>query len=234
MRKMRRLFRRLFGYKLIFLKLIALVAIVVNTAVVFNYAIDKLGRKAEDTTVEQVEQVDQVEQEQATEPPAEEVDEQTADAQEVVELEMVIIEQPPADDEPTEEPVEETPSYTAEDLELLALVIYQEAGADKCSDDVRLMVGTVVMNRVADDRFPNTIYEVVTQRSQYGRLHWTGPIWPERASTDAEAHAVKRAYECAERVLNGERLLPADVVWQSEYIQGTEIVVYQEGFYFCR
>ena len=136
--------------------------------------------------------------------------------------------EPPTIPEPTE------PPYTDEELEMLALVIYQEAGADYCSDETRLMVGTVVMNRVADSRFPNTIYEVLTQRAQYGRLHWTGIVWPTRASYESEAHAVERAYRLAERILLGERALPDDVVWQAEFKQGTEVVAYQDGVYFCR
>ena len=131
------------------------------------------------------------------------------------------------------EEVEETPAYTERDLELLALVIYQEAGGDACSDETRLMVGNVVMNRVADERFPDTIEEVLLQERQYGRLHWTGTVWPKRASQEVEAHAVARAYECAEQILNGVRVLPDDVIFQSEYILG-EIVAEQDGFYFCR
>lgn len=125
------------------------------------------------------------------------------------------------------------PAYTEAELEMMALVIYQEAGGDACSDETRLMVGNVVLNRVADDRFPDTIEGVLLQERQYGRLHWTGLVWPERASQSVEAHAVQRAYDCAERVLEGERLLPEDVIFQSEYIQG-EIVAQQDGFYFCR
>lgn len=126
------------------------------------------------------------------------------------------------------------PSYTEAELEALAIVIYQEAGGDACSDETRIMVGNVVMNRVADERFPDTIEEVLLQKQQYGRLYWTGLVWPERASQSVEAHAVERAYACAKRVLNGERLLPEDVIWQAEFIQGTEIVAHQDGFYFCR
>jgi hypothetical protein len=133
-----------------------------------------------------------------------------------------------------EAPAEPEKAYSEEDLEMLALVIYQEAGGDACSDETRLMVGNVVMNRVADDRFPNTIEEVLLQERQYGRLHWTGLVWPERASQSVEAHAVQRAYDCAERVLNGELLLPEDVIWQAEFKQGTEVVAEQDGFYFCR
>ena len=142
--------------------------------------------------------------------------------------------------EPTPEPdpvefeeIDAAPSYTEAALEMLALVIYQEAGGDACSDDTRLKVGTVVMNRVADDRFPGTIEEVLLQERQYGRLHWTGLVWPARAELPQEAHAVARAYECAERILSGERYLPEDVIFQSEYVQG-EIVAQQDGFYFCR
>ena len=141
--------------------------------------------------------------------------------------------------EPPTVPEEETtiatePPYTSDELEMMALVIYQEAGSDACSDETRLMVGTVVMNRVEDERFPNTIYEVLTQKRQYGLLHWTGLVWPKRANNPVEAHAVARAYECAKRILLGERLLPEDVIFQAEFVQGTEVVVYQDGFYFCR
>ena len=126
------------------------------------------------------------------------------------------------------------PTYTDEELEALAIIIYQEAGGDACSDETRSMVGTVVMNRVASDLFPDTIQEVATQKRQYGRLYWTGLIWPERASNPGEANAVQRAYDCARAILEGERALPEDVIWQAEFPQGTEIVAYQDGLYFCR
>lgn len=136
--------------------------------------------------------------------------------------------------EPVPEPVEDAPTYTVEDIEHLALAIYQEAGGDACSDETRMMVGTVVMNRVADKYFPDSIAEVLTQRAQYGRLHWTGLVWPERASKAAEAHAVQRAYDCAARILSGERTLPEDVVYQAEFEQGSETVAYSDGMYFCK
>lgn len=136
----------------------------------------------------------------------------------------------------TAEPAAEAePTYTDEDLEILALLIYQEAGGDACSDDTRLKVGTVAMNRVADARFPDTLREVATQKRQYGRLYWTGLVWPERADKPEETHAVERAYESARAVLEGERAdLPEDVVFQAEFEQGTETVAYQDGLYFCR
>lgn len=132
------------------------------------------------------------------------------------------------------EPVEEKP-YTEAELEALALVIYQEAGSDACSDETRYMVGTVALNRVASDRFPDTIEEVLLQERQYGLLHWTGLVWPERASRSGEAHAVERAYRQAAELLDGTvtDVLPSDVIFQCEYVLG-EIVAESDGFFFCR
>lgn len=136
--------------------------------------------------------------------------------------------------EPETEPTETEPPYTDEELEMLAIVIYREAGADYCSDITRLRVGTVVMNRIEDPRFPDTLHAVLTQEYQYGRMHWTGVVWPERASDPNEAHAVERAYTIAERILLGERSFEEDVVFQAEFVQGTEVVAYSDGMYFCR
>lgn len=137
-----------------------------------------------------------------------------------------------------ESPVEttEAPTYTVEDLELLAMVIYQEAGGDACSDLTRQLVGEVALNRVADSRYPDTLAEVLTQRLQYGRLYWTGLVWPERAELPQEAHAVQRAYDMADALLAGtvDKLLPADAVFQAEFPQGTETLIESDGFYFCR
>lgn len=139
---------------------------------------------------------------------------------------------------PTPEPTPETTEepYTQEELEILAIIIYQEAGGDYCADTTRQMIGEVFLNRVTDSRFPDDFKSVATAKAQYGRLHWTGLIWPERASNPGEAHAVQRAYECAEALLSGsaERLLPFDAVWQAEFEQGLETIIQQDGFYFCR
>lgn len=170
-----------------------------------------------------------------TEPPTSDPTEATAPPETEPPTEPTTPEtEPPAPTEPTTEPTEPEPLYTQEELEMLALVIYQEAGADYCSDETQLMVGTVVMNRIADPRFPNTMYEVLTQEGQYGSLHWTGITWPSRSSHPTETHAVERAYTIAERILQGERAFEEDVVWQAEFLQGTEMVAYADGIYFCR
>ena len=122
--------------------------------------------------------------------------------------------------------------WTDEEEELMACAIYCEAGSDSIPDDTRLMVGQVILNRVHDPRYPNSIKDVLTQRSQYGRFYWTGVVWPSRAANEPEA--VARSYDCAERVLGGEWPLPEDVVYQAEFRQGRECVAEADGMYFCR
>lgn len=122
----------------------------------------------------------------------------------------------------------------AEDMvEQLAIVIYQEAGGDACSDKCRMYVGDVVLNRMASDRFPNTLEEVLTQKHQYGTLWKTGIVWPARASNPGEASAVERAYEIARKLLSGEHseIYGEGYVWQAEFTQGSE-GFWCDGMYF--
>lgn len=137
--------------------------------------------------------------------------------------------------EVTESPViEETvPIVNRDDVELLARVIYQEAGADFVCDDCRRRVADVVLNRVESEYFPDTIEDVLTQKSQYGRFHWTGVVWPARASHETEKHAVERAYRIAEEVLSGQHsdLYGKGYIWQAEFPQGKNNI-YCCGIYF--
>ncbi len=130
---------------------------------------------------------------------------------------------------------EDTEPYSLKEIEHLAIAIYKIAGADYISDETRLMVGTVVMNRVADPRFPDTIYEVLMDNKEpFGRFYLTGVKWPERADTAEEWHAVDRALDCAIQVLSGYRSFDASVVWMANFEQGSYVVAYQDGLYFCR
>lgn len=142
----------------------------------------------------------------------------------------------PEQSEPTPEAPEalETPETTTvinpTELEMLACVIYQEAGGDGTCDECRRRVADVVLNRVADSRFPNTIYDVLTSKNQYGRFYYTGIVWPERASNAGEQHAVERAYRIAQEVLSGQHsdLYGKGYIWQATFVQGTD------NIYHCR
>ena len=125
------------------------------------------------------------------------------------------------------------PNYTDDEVEILALVIYQEAGADYCSDDTRRKVGSVFLNRVKSSLFPNTFREVAIQKQQYGTLYWTGIKWPDRAVKEQEAHAVQRAYTVARELLANGSILPDNVIYQAEFPQGDGIYCQQDDIYFC-
>ena len=131
---------------------------------------------------------------------------------------------------PTEEP---EPTYTEDELFCMAAAIYNEAGGDMCSDETRLLVGYVILNRVNSSKFPNTIREVLEAKRQYGEFYWTGVKFADRSSKPEEQHAVERAYEIAKRVLTEPSPIPETVVFQANFEQGTGVYKYQDGIYFC-
>lgn len=120
-------------------------------------------------------------------------------------------------------------TYSDDDLYCLAAVIYAEAGADYLSDELRMAVGNVVLNRVASDYYPDSIRKVIEQPKQYGWLSRDGIAFPE----DAPENAVNRAYDCAKRLLEGERPLSENVLFQAEFIQGDGVYKIIDRVYFC-
>ena len=114
------------------------------------------------------------------------------------------------------------PAYSQADLDLLARLVYAEAGSDWCSDEMQLLVANVVTNRINDGRFPDTLRGVVYQRGQYACAGKLGRVKPN-------ARAVKNA----KRVLEGERFCSARVVFQSEFRQGRGLWKTVGNQYFC-
>lgn len=115
------------------------------------------------------------------------------------------------------------------ETEMLACVIYQEVGGNAHCDDCRRRVADVVLNRVADDRFPNSIEKVLTAKNQYGRFYYTGIKWAKRHTQPGEKKAVERAWRIAEEVLAGKHsdIYGKGYVWQAGFKQGTS------GFWCC-
>lgn len=141
--------------------------------------------------------------------------------------------------EPTETikviPEETEPCLDEHEVEMLACVIFQEAGWDLSCDDCRRRVADVVLNRVADPRFPNSIYEVLTQKDQYGRYYYTGIKWPSYASNANEKYAVERAYRIAREVLSGQHsdVYGKGYIWQATFKQSNDNI-YCCGHYYGR
>lgn len=110
-----------------------------------------------------------------------------------------------------------------EDIELLAHLLYAEAGSSWISDETIFYVGSVVLNRVNSDLFPDTLYDVIYQPGQYA-CTWDGNI---------EKEPTERCYEIAEELLRNGSVLPENVVFQASFKQGSGVYAYQDNLYFC-
>ena len=120
------------------------------------------------------------------------------------------------------------PAYSETDLYVLSHIISAEAG--NCSEDMMISVGSVVLNRVADDRFPDTIKEVVFQTDplQYSPTE-NGTYWND---------PTPEAVEVAQMLLEEGSQIDSSVVWQAEFPQGEgtydKIPIPWGGYmYFC-
>ena len=100
--------------------------------------------------------------------------------------------------------------YTEDEVQLLATLIYAEAGI--CDNMEKYRVGNVVLNRVEDPttEFKNTVKDVIYQEGQFtsvGSSNWKhGPTEEEMA--------------IAKNLLEGMRVFPSYIVWfakQSPY-----------------
>ena len=125
-----------------------------------------------------------------------------------------------------------TKGYTDDDLYCLAAVIWQEAGSTYCSDNLQLMVGNVVLNRVESDQFPDSIRGVITSKYAYGTMYWDGVSIPTATDPITES-AIDRCYANAKKLLDGYRILPEDVVYQAGFVQGSGVYTVESGQYFC-
>lgn len=112
------------------------------------------------------------------------------------------------------------------DLDILANVIAGEALG--CPLDHQIAVASVVVNRVNDPRFPNSVAEVVGQEGQYSPAYLTGT-------------APAECYDAAEIAYNGESDVPSNVIYQANFPQGTAVWwrsdvdtgYFQSSTYFC-
>jgi peptidoglycan hydrolase CwlO-like protein len=87
------------------------------------------------------------------------------------------------------------------DLQILAAIIECEAGAEPYVG--KIAVGSVVMNRVDSDKFPNTILEVIHQKSQFT------PVKSGRFAIVLARGADSTCVQAAQEVLNGTRNIDA-------------------------
>lgn len=84
-------------------------------------------------------------------------------------------------------------------------------------------VGSVVLNRVKDERFPDTIAEVVFQEGQYS-CTWDGNYYREPSA---------ETIDIAKELLESGPVIDESVVWQAEFVQGVGVYDVIGNMYFC-
>jgi hypothetical protein len=126
-------------------------------------------------------------------------------------------------------------------LELLARVIWYEAGSNWLPDEQQQLVGLVVMNRVkygSAEGFRDTIEEVLKQKDydnngkvyyQYNPMYVTG---------GTPYGITQRCYDNAKLVLDGKVTCPETVIFQAEFKQGEVYKKFYNEYsgtytYFC-
>lgn len=117
-----------------------------------------------------------------------------------------------------------TVAYTDDDYYALSHIISAEAG--NCSWDMMTYVGSVVLNRVKSEKFPDSITEVVYQAGQYTPVT-SGTLYSE--PTDG-------AIEVTDYLLENGSVLPEDVLYQANFVQGeiyTSLSTSYSTMYFC-
>lgn len=111
------------------------------------------------------------------------------------------------------------------EIDLLARVVWFEAGANWLSDRHQQLVACVVLNRCEDSRFPSTIKGVVYAKGQYSCA--------SRLYSISKSNIPARCYENARLAAYGHVECPANVVWQAGFKQGRGVYAYMGNTYFC-
>lgn len=116
-----------------------------------------------------------------------------------------------------------------DDVDLLARLLTCEMGCSWIADEQQLYVGSVVLNRVASDLFPDTLQEVIYQPGQYAPAisGWIETVQPD-----------ERTIENARWLLENGSVLPENVLYQSTVVQGEVYDSYYDAVlgtttYYC-
>ncbi len=87
--------------------------------------------------------------------------------------------------------------YTEQDVEALARIVYWEARGESVKGQIA--VANVILNRVRDNRWPDTVQSVISQKAQFT---------PYKSKNYFTVAIPKRFYTVARRALMGEKAIP--------------------------
>lgn len=111
--------------------------------------------------------------------------------------------------------------YTQEDLLIMAHVLAGEA--QFCDDAEQRYVGSVVLNRVVHDKFPDTIAGVVFEKRQYSCVS-DGNYYREPTESN---------WANAKWLLENGSILPGYVIYQSKGKQGAGVYLKTKWHTYC-
>lgn len=112
--------------------------------------------------------------------------------------------------------------YTEEEFDMLCYVLQGEVG--NCSEQSKIAVANVILNRVKDARFPNSISGVLTQDNQFTAIYgyYSGSTVPS-----------ENTIECARRALMGEDNTNGAIYYYAPQYVGGETGSWFESLEFC-
>ena len=132
---------------------------------------------------------------------------QSSPAPPIMTEETVEPEQPEAP-EPSEAPVYYEMYFTEEDVAAMAKMLWGEARG--CTRDNQIKCAWIVCNRVDDDRFPDTIQDVLSQPSQF---HGYDPTYPVTDELYSIAFDVLTRWSYEKQGIPVRRELPKSYLW---------------------
>ncbi len=103
-----------------------------------------------------------------------------------------------------------------EEYDVLTRIVEAEAGGE--DTEGKMLVAGVVLNRVGDDRFPDTVKEVVFQRSRSG----TAQFSPAYSGRYYRVVVSEDTIEAVDRVLAGEDISEGALYFASRRYAGSE------------
>ena len=111
----------------------------------------------------------------------------------------VVVEEETA--ETVEESLDEYLGWTNEDYERMAHLVYAEGGSQGYT--CMMYIGSVLLNRIESDRYPDSMYECIHQKGQYSVKDYYMNLTPS-----------EEAYYVAEELLTNGSVLPDYVLYQ--------------------
>ena len=124
--------------------------------------------------------------------------------------------------------------YSDEDIRILTTTVFHEAG--HTTEQLRQYVAQVVLNRVEDSRFPDTVKGVITQPGQYSTKYATVEAANAIQATDSKngTYYYGICEDSVKAAMMGQVEMPSNALYQANFSQGKGVwksVYFNSGWY---